>query len=88
MRFVAEPISSHRLQRFHRWVLLRLAWFAAFVEAAGASTPISKQAKAIANSWLDRIERIVVSIVMLRAAPRVRALRPSRTFVHRRRNDT
>ncbi|MFZ2029274.1 MAG: hypothetical protein WAU68_03110 [Vitreimonas sp.] len=84
MRFVAEPISDLRLQRFHRWALLWLSWFASFLDAAGAFAPLSKQAEAIGHLWLDRIERVIAAIVMVRAAPRVRALRTKRPFALQR----
>ena len=77
MRFVAEPISDLRLQRFHRWALLWLTWFAGFLDAAGAFAPLSLQAERIGHHWLDRIERVLLAIVMLRAVRHVRAL-PSR----------
>ncbi|QGZ94624.1 hypothetical protein [Terricaulis silvestris] len=72
MRLNAPPITEHRLQRYQRWVLLWLKWFAAFLREARAFAPFSDQAAAIAHQWLDRIERILTSIVMLRAAPHVR----------------
>ena len=72
MRFVAEPISDHRLTRFRRWAILWLKWFVGFLDGAGAFAPISKQAETIGHRWLDSIERIIVSIVMLRAACHVR----------------
>lgn len=84
MRFVAEPISHLRLQRFHRWAMLWLKWFVSFLDAAGALAPLSAQAERIGHFWLDRIERVIVAIVMLRAAPRVRTLCSHRPFaVHR-----
>ncbi len=84
MRFVAEPISNLRLQRFHRWAMLWLKWFVSFLDAAGALAPISAQAEQIGHKWLDRIERIIFAIVMLRAAPHIRAMRDRRPFaVHR-----
>jgi hypothetical protein len=74
MRFVAEPISQHRLSRFHRWAMLWLAWFAAFLDATADLAPLSKQAAAIGHHWLDRIERVVIAIVLLRASPHVRGV--------------
>jgi hypothetical protein len=88
MRLVAEPISDLRLSRFHRWAMLWLAWFAAFLEQAGALTPLSRQAEAAGHSWLDRIERVILNIVMLRATPSVRWLRPRPGFSAHRRKDT
>jgi hypothetical protein len=72
MRFNAPPISAHRIHRYHRWMLLWLTWFAAFLKQARAFAPFSAQATAIAHRWLDRIERLLVNIVLLRAAPHVR----------------
>jgi hypothetical protein len=72
MRFVAEPISDLRLTRFHRWAMLWLKWFVSFLDAQGALAPISKQAQTIGHRWLDDIERIILNIVMLRAACHVR----------------
>jgi len=72
MRVNAPPISEHRLNRYHRWMLLWLTWFAAFLKQARAFAPFSAQAVAIAHRWLDRIERLLVSVVLLRAAPHVR----------------
>ncbi|MFZ2028703.1 MAG: hypothetical protein WAU68_00210 [Vitreimonas sp.] len=84
MRFVADPISHLRLQRFHRWALLWLTWFAGFLDAASAFAPLSTHAERIGHHWLDRIERVIIAIVMLRAVPRVRALRTNRPFaLHR-----
>src|SRR6185503_14692828 len=80
MRFVAEPISDLRLQRFHRWAMLWLKWFAAFLDAAGAFAPMSKQVEQIGHAWLDRVERVILAIVMLRAAPRVRGIAGRRPF--------
>lgn len=53
-------------------MLLWLKWFAAFLTRAEAFAPFSQQATAIAHQWLNHIERILVSIVALRAAPHVR----------------
>jgi hypothetical protein len=72
MRFNAPPITEHRLQRYQRRVLLWLKWFAAFLREARAFAPFSDQAATIAHQWLDRIERILTSMVMLRAAPYMR----------------
>ena len=55
--------------------MLWLAWFAAFLEEAGALAPLSRQAETIAHQWLDRVERLILSIVLLRAARQVRYLR-------------
>jgi hypothetical protein len=74
MRFVAEPISDLRLQRFHRWAMLWLKWFAAFLEQAGAWAPLSRQAQTACHIWLDRIECIIIRIVVVRAVRYVRRL--------------
>ena len=87
MRFVAEPFTQHRLQRFHRWAMLWLAWFAAFLDTASGFAPLSPQAPRMAHAWLDRIERVIVSIVMLRAAPRVRSIRVRRHGAEPNRSD-
>ena len=84
MRFVAEPISHHRLTRFHRWAMLWLKWFVSFLDAAGAFAPISRQAQTIGHHWLDGIERVVVNIAMLRAAPHVRHCNKRRGISERR----
>ncbi|MFZ2030534.1 MAG: hypothetical protein WAU68_09520 [Vitreimonas sp.] len=89
MRFVAQPISDLRLQRFHRWALLRLRWFASFLDAAGACAPLTKQARTIGHLWLDRIERVLLAIVMLRAVRYVRFIKSRRPFaVHRLKQST
>src|SRR5690349_20057862 len=87
MRFVAEPISDLRLQRFHRWAMLWLKWFVAFLDAAGALAPLSKQARTIGHTWLNRIERIVLAIVVLRAIARVRGLAPRKGVAEHRRKE-
>jgi hypothetical protein len=84
MRFVAQPISDLRLQRFHRWALLWLSWFAGFLDAAGSFAPLSLQAERIAHHWLDRIERVLLAIVMLRAVPHVRMPRTHRAHAQHR----
>jgi hypothetical protein len=88
MRFVAEPISDLRLQRFHRWAMLWLNWFAVFLSAAGAFAPLSRQAQGIGHGWLDRIERIVMAIVMLRAVRHVRRVNPRKGVAEHRRKDS
>ena len=84
MRFNAPPISEHRLQRAQRWMLLWLKWFAAFLREARAFAPFSDHATAIAHQWLNRIEHLLVSIVMLRAAPHVRFNNALKHSAHRR----
>ena len=55
-----------------------LTWFAAFLEAASAYNPLSRQAEALAHAWLDKFERLITNIIMLKAADRVRFLSPGR----------
>jgi hypothetical protein len=50
---------------------LWLKWFVAFLDEAGGFAPISKQAETVGHRWLDSIERIILNIAMLRAAPHV-----------------
>jgi hypothetical protein len=85
MRFNAPPISQHRLHRYHRWMLLWLTWFAAFLQQARAFAPFSAQATAIAHQWLDRIERLLTNIILIRAAPHVRVMTPPKHSPRRRR---
>jgi hypothetical protein len=88
MRFVAEPISQHRLSRFHRWAMLWLAWFAAFLDAASGFAPLATQAQTLSHLWLNKIERIIVAVVLLRAAPRVRRVNRRGGISEHRRNDS
>ncbi|MBY0563491.1 MAG: hypothetical protein K2P58_04815 [Hyphomonadaceae bacterium] len=74
MRFDAPAISHHRLQRFHRWAMLWLRWFTAFLDVATQFAPLSRQAQRIAHGWLDFIETLITNIVLIRAAKRVRPL--------------
>ncbi|MBK6703480.1 MAG: hypothetical protein IPG56_06735 [Caulobacteraceae bacterium] len=87
MRSNAPAITELRLQRFHRWALLWLKWFAAFLNAASAHTPITGQAAKVAHQWLARVEAVLISIVLVRAGARVR---PVSTLKHsaRRRIET
>lgn len=84
MRFNPPPISEHRLNRYHRWMLLWLTWLAAFLREARAFAPISMQATAIAHRWLDRIELLLTNIVLIRAAPHVRFIAPPKHSPRRR----
>jgi hypothetical protein len=84
MRFNAPPISQHRLNRYHRWMLLWLKWFAAFLKQARTFAPLSKQTTAVAHQCLNRIEHLLVSIIMLRTAPRVRFITSPRHSSRRR----
>jgi hypothetical protein len=88
MRLVAEPISDLRLQRFHRWAMPWLKWFAAFLEGAVIFAPLSKQAQSVGHSWLDRIERTVMAIVMLRAVRNVRRINPRKGVAEHRRKES
>jgi hypothetical protein len=87
MRFVAEPPSDLRLQRFHRCAMLWLKWFVAFLDAADALAPLSKQARTIGHAWLDRIERALLAIVMLRAVRHVRRINPRKGVAEQRRKE-
>lgn len=87
MRLHAPPISQHRLNRCHRWMLLWLAWLAAFLDQARAFAPLSAQATAIAHRWLDCIERGLSNIVLCRAVSQVRFL-PAQKHAGRRRIKT
>ena len=84
MRVNAPPISQHQLNRVHRWMLLWLTWFAAFLKEARVFAPLSTQAIAIAHRWLDGIESLLINIVLIRAAPRVRGFAPLKHFPRRK----
>jgi hypothetical protein len=84
MRSKAPAITELRLQRFHRWALLWLKWFASFLDAANAYGPMSKQVTAIAHRWLGRIEYVLTCIVLIRVAAHVRASNPLKHSAHRR----
>ncbi|MBX3430054.1 MAG: hypothetical protein KF779_10795 [Hyphomonadaceae bacterium] len=85
MRLNVPPISELRLQRYHRWILLWLAWFAAFLTQAGAVAPLSRQAAKIAHQWLDGIERNLIELILIRAARQVRTIPTLKHTAHRRR---
>ncbi|MFT3727610.1 MAG: hypothetical protein QM759_07295 [Terricaulis sp.] len=78
MRFDAPPVSHLRQQRMHRWAMLWLAGFGAFLQAAAEFAPLSRHAQRIGHRWLDNIERIVIALVIYRVTCRFRPL-------HRRR---
>jgi hypothetical protein len=84
MRLNAPPISEHRLQRYQRWMLLWLKWFATFLTQARAFAPFSDQAAAISHQWLDRIQHVLISIVILRTAPHVRVTNTPKHSARRR----
>ncbi|MFT3729357.1 MAG: hypothetical protein QM759_16150 [Terricaulis sp.] len=71
-------MSAHKLQRLHRWILLWLRWFAAFLDAAEAFAPFTEVVVELAHRRLDHIQRGLFSIVVLRAHARHRRrlLRP------------
>lgn len=75
---LAAPIHRHRLTQLHRWAMLWLQWFAAFLDAACEYAPLPNQARAIAHGWLDDIEHVVLTIAINRAAPHVRLIYPTR----------
>jgi hypothetical protein len=66
-----NPIHRQRLARKHRWAMLWLRWFVSVIDFFEAFGPISKEARAIAHTWLDTIEMHIVRIVWMRAAPHV-----------------
>lgn len=68
--------------------MLWLKWFAAFLEGAVVFAPLSKQAHTIGHQWLDRIERSVMAIVMLRAVRRVRRINPRKGVAEHRRKES
>lgn len=84
MRVNAPPISAHRLQRLQRWMVLWLNWFAALLSELRVSASFSAQATAAAHQWLDRIERVLTNVVILRAAPLVRGACPPKHSARRR----
>lgn len=81
MRFAAPPITDLRSSRLHRWVQLWLKWLGCFLRGAAAFAPLSREAEAIAHHWLDRVERLVVTLVLIRGrhfyAPRSLAPAPA-----------
>ena len=87
MHFTRPTISTQRLQRFHRWALLWLTWFAAFLDAAAAYSPLSRQAKTLAHAYLDQIQRLIVVMVMIRAAAHVRQPARRQTFSEHQRKE-
>lgn len=84
MRLNAPPISELRLQRYQRWMLLWLKWLAAFLSETERFAPLSCQVTEIAHQWLDKIERLLIDIVLIRAAPRVRTIPTLKHAAHRR----
>lgn len=74
MRFKRPIVSNLRLQRLHRWALLWLTWFAAFLDQAAAFAPFTRQATDAAHQWLDKIERLVIAIVLFRATAAIRLI--------------
>ncbi|MES1159002.1 MAG: hypothetical protein ABUL42_03820 [Terricaulis silvestris] len=88
MRIAAPSMSHHRLQRIHRWAMLWLTGFAAFLEAAASFAPISEAAHAIAHNWLARIERMIVCLVIIRAGPRLRSIHQRKGVSEHRRIET
>ena len=64
--------------------MLWLKWFVGFLDAAGAFAPISHQVEEAGHAWLNRIERVMLAIVKLRAAPRVRCIKAHRPFAAHR----
>ncbi|HVV31901.1 MAG TPA: hypothetical protein VHC73_01635 [Vitreimonas sp.] len=77
MRFKRPSISNLRLQRLHRWALLWLTWFVAQIDKAVAHAVLTQDLRAAAHRWLDTIDRVIVGIVVIQAAQRIRR-RPQR----------
>jgi len=88
MRFVAPAISDLRLRRLHRWAMLWLTWFAAFLDVATSFAPLSHAAADAAHHWLDRIEYLVVRIVFLRYVRRMRRVNMRKGVIEHRRIET
>ena len=84
MRFNAPIISEQRLQRLHRWILLWLKWFAAFLTQAESIMPFSRQAANVAHGWLDIIERRVLLLITARVLPLLRPQQPPKHSPRRR----
>jgi hypothetical protein len=80
MRFNASTQSTQRFTRLHRWAMLWLRWLRALIDGIEAVMPLSAQALSFAHKRLDRIERVVVSLALLRATPRVRRSAGQRGF--------
>jgi hypothetical protein len=78
MRFAAKPVPELRLTRLHRWAMLWLQAFVAFLDAAAWFAPLSRQVEKIAHARLDSIERLIVSLLVIRVARYVRPLNPTR----------
>ncbi|MFT3728848.1 MAG: hypothetical protein QM759_13575 [Terricaulis sp.] len=79
-----HPFQSSELQRLRRWILLWLKWFTAFLATAGEFAPFTQQAERVAHSWLDHIERGLLSVIILRAFASIRTLQPPRHSSRRR----
>ena len=87
MHFIRPTITNQRLQRFHRWVLLWLTWFAAVIEYGSAFAPLSQHAKTLAHAYLDQIQRLIVAMVMIRAAAQVRRPAGRQVFAEHQRKE-
>ncbi len=65
--------------------MLWLKWFVGFLDTAAAFAPLSKQAHIVGHAWLDRIERTVVAIIVLRLVRLVRPVTPRKGVAEYRR---
>lgn len=72
MRSDASITTAQSTQRLGRWVAFWLRWIALVLAAAERLGPLPAPARALAHGWLDRIERSLMSIVIVRAAARMR----------------
>ncbi len=73
--------TNHRLARLATWAGLWLVWMDAFLAfVCGAHAPLSRQARAIAEDWLDRMSAFALKLIVIRAAKR----RPAPRVTHRR----
>jgi hypothetical protein len=77
MRLTRPAISNQRLQQIHCWALLWLVWFAAQIDEAVAHEMLTQNLRAAAHRWLDTIERVIVGIIVIQLAQRIRR-RPQR----------
>ncbi len=76
MQTLKPRFSPLRLTRLHRWAMLWLTWFAAFLDGVAAHGRMSRDIEAAAHLLLDRAERLLVSLAIIEAAPRVRTIAP------------
>jgi hypothetical protein len=85
---IAAPVSELRLQRYHRWAMLWLVWFARFLKAFAPFVPAVAALETLAHRRLDRIEKMIAAIVILRAAAHIRPLTRRKGVAEHKRIDT